>query len=589
MFSIKSTSASVDANGAGRTATIPAFNNPQHSKSMTVDPQFQQALDVASEVAKRYEISSLGALLASCRSAVSQDELSVAIIGRFKAGKSSFINHFIGRPVLPVGVIPVTTVITEIRYGPIEKAEAHFLDGVVQQIPVDEIGAYVSERENPENSKRVRIITLDLPRLERFRGLRFVDTPGLDSALAHNTEESMRWLPNVGLALVAMSVDPPLSQQDIELLKRVYEFTPKVAILLTKVDLLAREERSEVVAFIEAQLEKTFGSAAPVLPYSVRPGYEDLKRQLEHSVFEQTLAQFGEQRRAILARKIDTLLRECADYITLSLKSAELMDSEREGLKKQVIGQREVIADVKAELRLIAQHAIGATRTSAEARLQTHQKQLEDRLLQQLDVEFPGWTKSLAYLLESFERWLTSTLAQDLTRISLTERSKMAEPLRRFGKQIFRSLQDFRDRLSDGTMRAFGIPLRTTEVEMAIHEPKSPDIRIGKIFDRNWELLSPIMPVALIKPIVRGHFARQLPYILYTNLSRLASQWEESINVALLNMQKEAERRHEDLIGTVEHLIETGQRDRLPAIRSDLERIESARRAVADSAGSITT
>ena len=70
---------------------------------------------------------------------------------------------------------------------------------------------------------------MELPGLERFCGLKFVDTPGLESALLHNTEEALKWLPNVGLALVAVSVDPPLSQQDIELLTRLYRFTPNVS------------------------------------------------------------------------------------------------------------------------------------------------------------------------------------------------------------------------------------------------------------------------------------------------------------------------------------------------------------------------
>ena len=81
-------------------------------------------------------------------------------------------------------------------------------------------------------------IKVELPCLAGFRGLTFVDTPGLESVLAHDTDASMRWLPNIGLALVAVSVDPPLSQRDIELLRKLYKYTPNVSILLTKVDLL---------------------------------------------------------------------------------------------------------------------------------------------------------------------------------------------------------------------------------------------------------------------------------------------------------------------------------------------------------------
>ena len=103
-------------------------------------------------------------------------------------------------------------------------------------------------------------------------------------------------------------------------------------------------------------------------------------------------------------------------------------------------------------------------------------------------------------------------------------------------------------------MRAFSVPLRTTEVELEIHDPASPDIRIGKIFDRNWELLSPIVPVNLIKDLVRRHLSRQIPYKLFANVSRLASQWEDTINSSLLNMEKEAERRLDELVVTVDTL-----------------------------------
>src|SRR5581483_2644510 len=95
-----------------------------------------------------------------------------------------------------------------------------------------------------------------LPDLRCFRGLQFVDTPGLESALAHNTQASLDWLPNVGLALVAVSVDPPLSERDIELLRSLYQYTPKVAVLLTKADLVNAAEQAEIVEFVRAQLAK---------------------------------------------------------------------------------------------------------------------------------------------------------------------------------------------------------------------------------------------------------------------------------------------------------------------------------------------
>ncbi|HUO31042.1 MAG TPA: dynamin family protein, partial [Bryobacteraceae bacterium] len=83
-------------------------------------------VELVNELAQRYQISALSGLLATTRAAVEQSEIPVAVMGRFKAGKSSFLNDLIGREILPAGVIPVTSVVTEIGYGPRESATVHF-------------------------------------------------------------------------------------------------------------------------------------------------------------------------------------------------------------------------------------------------------------------------------------------------------------------------------------------------------------------------------------------------------------------------------------------------------------------------------
>jgi hypothetical protein len=408
----------------------------------------------------------------------------------------------------------------------------------------------------------------------------FVDTPGLESVLAHNTEASLSWLPNVGMALVAVSVDPPLSQQDIDLLKNLYRYTPNVSILLTKVDLLGAEERAEVVDFVRTQLAKSFGHSPEIFPYSVRPGFEELREHLDQRVVRRTVDEFSMRRRAIVARKMDTLLKECSDYLTLNLKSAELLDSEREAVKRQLIGEKEVMADVKSALRLMVRQAAEGTRTMAAALLEPHELEIERRLRADFASEFPSWAESLAVLLSSFQNWLDGSLSGELSRVSLVERSGLIQPLQKTRKQLARYLQEFRDRLSEGTLRAFGVPLRTTEVEMEIREPLAPDIRVGRIFDRNWELLSPVLPVAFIKTLVRRHFTQKIRDAVYTNISRLTSQWEESVNTALLSIGKEAESRLDELVATVERLTANANTDRVEALKQDLARLAAHREAI---------
>jgi GTP-binding protein EngB required for normal cell division len=566
------------------TAHVP--ESPDTSRGAPGNRALPEALELAADVAARYGISALDGLLESVRGSAAHDEIAVAVLGRFKAGKSSFLNHFLGRAVLPVGVVPVTAVVTEIRYGARDEARVYYRDGRGAQVPIEQIGGYIAEKENPRNVKQAGLITVALPELLRFRGLRFVDTPGLDSALAHNTQTSLDWLPKVGLALVAVSVDPPLSARDVELLKSLYQYTPKVAILLTKADLLSERELAEVVAYVGTQLALHLPEAPRVFPYSTKPGFERFRDAVEAELAGGTLERFAEERESIVIRKLETLLRECGDYLALSLKSAEMAQSERQALERQVAAEKEIAGEVKSTVRLVVQHAAGGTRATVSQRLEAHQGELERALIEAFAGEFPKWSRSLGAMLSSFEDWLGSALRDELTTLSVAERTAFLEPLDKVRKQVFRVLQQFRDRLSDRTMQVLGVPLRTTETEIGVVEPRTPDIRIGRVFDRNWELLSPLLPVWAIRAVVRHHFARTISYLVYENLSRAGAQWEESVNGALWGVEKEARRRLDELMGTVERLVAGGGDERTPQLRTDIERLDRARESLTGEAAS---
>jgi hypothetical protein len=82
--------------------------------------------------------------------------------------------------------------------------------------------------------------------------------------------------------------------------------------------------------------------------------------------------------------------------------------------------------------------------------------------------------------------------------------------------------------------------------------------------------------MTLFRGVVRKHFERQVGAIVFENLSRLTSQWEEVINRALLRLEADATRRLDDLVSTTGKLIaSTGQE--APRIRQDLDRLSSLR------------
>lgn len=92
-------------------------------------------------------------------------------------------------------VVPVTAVITALQWGPEDQAEVHFLNDRVNRIQIEQIAEFIAESQNPENTKGVRVVYARFPELAPYQGLCFIDTPGLESALIHNTEASLDGLP----------------------------------------------------------------------------------------------------------------------------------------------------------------------------------------------------------------------------------------------------------------------------------------------------------------------------------------------------------------------------------------------------------
>jgi hypothetical protein len=225
---------------------------------------------------------------------------------------------------------------------------------------------YISESGNPQNIKGVQEVRISLPSLERFPGITFVDTPGLESIFVHNTEASLAWTPHVDMALVAVSVDSPLTQQDVALIERLHQFTPHVAVLLTKVDRLDENGQREVLEFVTKELRGKFRATVPVFPHSINPGYESLGRDFQYEYIRPALESFQERRTAVLDRKLQTLLRAIRDYLGLALKAAQIEAADRDAFKSAVLESGRSIADRKLEIHLLAKHAAEKTRPAIE-------------------------------------------------------------------------------------------------------------------------------------------------------------------------------------------------------------------------------
>src|SRR3990172_6562465 len=264
-------------------------NNPTEYGEDGSAMNLRAGYETIKRICSSFRIDSLKARLAAVAEGLSgEGVVDVAVLGQFKAGKSSFRNSLFGREVVPAHVLPATSVVTRIGFGQQEHAVVRHLSGKSEEIATARLPEFVTEKENPENRKQVSIVDVELPGLESYRGIRFVDTPGLGSIFSHNTQTSMDWLPRVGGALVAVSVNHPFSQEDMALLSEVFLHTPEVAILLTKADLVTESELHSVSEFTRQQVAHHTGRMLPILPFSILPGFdvfrEEVREYLRHRI-----------------------------------------------------------------------------------------------------------------------------------------------------------------------------------------------------------------------------------------------------------------------------------------------------------------
>ena len=282
------------------------------------------------EVSVRFEVVALNRDIEACENLLGQDQIvDVAVLGQFKAGKSSFINSLLGSDILPVGVIPVTTVITRLHYDGEPKATITDFDGTRTDVPINKVDEFISEEKNPANEKNVEMVDIGLPVLSRYPGLRLVDTPGLGSAFKYNTETSREWLPEVGAAIVAISSDRPLSENDLNLLRDLARYTPKIVLLLTKADLLSKEQQEEVVRFFQNTLKREINRELPVYPYSIRSDTDFWKGQIEEFLLGLSINRDTEFL-DILRHKTVSLAKTCLAYLAIAFKTSVKADADRE-------------------------------------------------------------------------------------------------------------------------------------------------------------------------------------------------------------------------------------------------------------------
>ena len=483
--------------------------------------------------------------------------LDVVILGQFKAGKSSLINSFLKRDVLPMGVLPVTAIITRLVYAPQEKAIITRLDGSKFEISLEELSAYVTEKENPENKKEVYLVDIELPELKEFEKLRLIDTPGLGSAFKHNTAITENWFNRIGAAFVVISAAQPLSENDQEVIKTAAEQSPEVYLVLSKTDLLSKAEVDEVMDFLKLKTRETAGRDFRIFPYSIKDTVGKFRNQIQNTVLDHLDKHLTETQQNIYSHKLSHLRSLTQSYLEIRLNLASKKDSERQELKNKILDEQLKLNFIQKELGYIAQSYENNTRNELEKELLgSHLEPLRALLIKEFHAEYDRWNGNLYKVSRNYEKWLKEKMAKTLDDIEKQEHDFANDLLAKAQIHLNNYTTHFRERLNHRINEVLHVLLPEEEFQVKVEPLEKPDIITSWAFESHIDLLWFLIPMKLFRNVFRKSFAGQLPNEAEKNLRRLISILTKNINSAIKKSHGEALTYVTSKLESIEHLLE---------------------------------
>ncbi len=211
-----------------------------------------------------------GGLCEELREKIETNAFNLAVVGQFKRGKTSLINALLGVDILPVAVVPLTSIATIITYGEALNIKVFFNDGRTLDITPESLPDYVTEKGNPKNIKDVSEVIITYPSPYLKEGVRLIDTPGVGSIYEHNTDVAYRFLPKSDAALFLLSVDQPMSKAELDFLVDVKEYSNKIFFLLNKADYFPEADLKESIEFTREVLKEAMGAEMKIFPVSAK-------------------------------------------------------------------------------------------------------------------------------------------------------------------------------------------------------------------------------------------------------------------------------------------------------------------------------
>ena len=493
---------------------------------------------------------SLHEKLISLERKLASNQLHLAVLGQMKRGKSSFINALMKAEILPTGVLPVTAVITELKYGLAPEAIILYTTGTREQVDLGSLANYITESGNPGNKKQVASVELAYPSPFLESGIILIDTPGIGSTHAHNTRTTEAYLQQVDAGIVVLSVDPPITEVESYFIRKVKEEIPKLFFVLNKVDKASADEVCHISRFLEEELSRLQIESPEIFCLSARRAIESLGGPSAAAtpsgieIFEQRLRTFLlEEKDRVLVRSIalDALhiARTLKFAATIGVR-AQSMSLDELHLKERAIDQLlEQTESEMHELRVLLRQHSADMIGRVERDLTTHVQEAVPVVQQHLKLfqaQHPKETgRAFGVLLESF-------LMEEIETVFRTWRIREDEAVQSLldilSARYVNRANAILDRLQQAAGILFEIPVEPVVVHCPLRMESHLHYRVERVF-HSLDSFFLALPRFLLRPIVLGKMQGRIWQFLDLNAGRIRYDYIERLQSSMTQFERD--------------------------------------------------
>lgn len=484
--------------------------------------------------------------------------IDIAVVGQFKAGKSTFINSILGETIIPTGFLPVTSVITRVQYGKHLEIIVRQKNRQTETIAAEQLIEYCSEQFNPGNKKKIEVIDVYHPALRDLWKIRLVDTPGLGSISEETTRVTTRWLTEAGFAVLIISSERPLSAADLLIVGELKKICPRISLIITKIDLVPLAEHSRLMEYIRNGLS-SFSSDYPIqiLGYSVYNNSTNYREVILQRIIRPMQEQFDDEKTKVSIHKISALAKDCLQYAEIVLKSQEkFRDDENQllGVMKEIEKNKE---HYKTELLYTTTAFKGEVRAMLENIIIPFQQEIIRKLSVSFEKEMDLQRGMLYQVTGWFEKWIIGSIRSEVYRTYPETLPKIDEFLNSKAGFYTHFIKSFRQAYKLFIHDLYSVEIGFEPVRVIPVPIGTPDISVYRIFDSHLDLFFFYMPVSFLRSILKRYFKNQIEYEVEKNLRRHISILTEKILMIIDHYHRFSSKTILDELITLERLVKS--------------------------------